>query len=81
MFSITYSAIVTEKTRKLLDVRLIGHSLDDITLLLRPESSSFPYPCEDLITKALICTGKEPLKDSGRNIKMTSSCRWPICKS
>ena len=66
MFSITYSAIVTEKTRKLLDVRLIGHSQDDVTLLLRPESSSFRYPGEDLITKALICTGKEPLKDSGR---------------
>ena len=59
MFSITYSAIVTEKTRKLLDVRLIGHSLDDVTLLLRPESTSFRYPGEDLITKALICTGKE----------------------
>ena len=75
MFSITYSAIVTEKTRKLLDVRLIGHSLDDVTLILRPESSSFPYPCEDLITKALICTGKEPLKDSGRNIKTRVSKR------
>ena len=66
------------------EVHEIKYSVCD--LLLRPESFSiflsyltFDNPSEVLITKALICTRKQYLKDSDRSSKMASSCKWPIC--
>ena len=60
---------------------LIGHLHDEDILLLRPESFSFflSYSSEFSMTKAsLVCTKEQPLKDSGRISKMTSSCKLPI---
>ena len=59
----------------------IGHLHDGVILLLRPESFSFFLSYLNfVITKALICTKKQTLKDSGSSSEMMSSCKWPIVK-
>ena len=65
--------------------KLIGHLHDDDIVLLRPESFRTLLSCtnQDFCYRNL--TGITKLKyerknekDSGRNSKMTSSCKWPI---
>ena len=64
---------------------LIGHLHDNVILLLRPESFGFFLSCANYrlcylnlagITK-FKCERKNE-KNSGRNRKMTPSCKWPI---